>query len=294
MSKNPREISVIVNHNSNPYRIIKILRHSKTGFAVFVPEHFPSGWLGKYRINYGQRVSYVPLEAFPVRFSTTRPVKLSYHPDGFVQFSTVTQPILSGVSTLGTPKGLGIHTQPLHNPIRTGPVVGVTIWGLHTFSPYQHGGKNAEFEFQESDIPGWPGHPTGTQLAYLLELHLFPAHHSADLYTASDGSLRMTVPMPNFKVHGKLFTFRVLPFRLTGGTLAGLYVRRMPVSFPTEAGFILGGPTRIILPEIVGFKIGEGLIASYPALGDTSGLASLDYNPPSPDALLGSKPEGES
>jgi hypothetical protein len=53
------------------------------------------------------------------------------------------------------------------------------------------------------------------------------------------------------------------------------------VSFPVESGYILEGPSQILYPELFGFRIGETLVASYPALWDLTGFHSLDYTPAS-------------
>lgn len=59
---------------------------------------------------------------------------MSFHPDGFVQFSGENAArILSGRDTGGEPKGLGVMFNPLFNPIRSGPTFGVSAWGLEEF-----------------------------------------------------------------------------------------------------------------------------------------------------------------
>lgn len=62
-------------------------------------------------------------------------MKLSYHTDGFAQFSGESAGrITSGIDpTTGEPKGLGLFTNPLTAPIRSGPSVGVTVWGMEEF-----------------------------------------------------------------------------------------------------------------------------------------------------------------
>jgi len=79
-------------------------------------------------------------------------VKLSYHPDGFVQFSgEIGGTVISGKDpTTGQPRGIGLKINPLSRPIFSGPTFGVTVWGLDEFQQVKEGTKNVVI-FEESD-----------------------------------------------------------------------------------------------------------------------------------------------
>ena len=68
-------------------------------------------------------------------FTVEDRAKLSYHTDGFVQFSSENPGrIISGRDiSSGEPKGLGVISHPLTNPIWTGASASITAWGLDDF-----------------------------------------------------------------------------------------------------------------------------------------------------------------
>lgn len=70
-----------------------------------------------------------------VGFTADDRVKLSYHVDGFAQFSSENPgKIISGRNPkTGEPRGLGLFTHPLSVPIVSGPSLGVTVRGLEEF-----------------------------------------------------------------------------------------------------------------------------------------------------------------
>ncbi len=108
------------------------------GFAIFVP-YFPEteGLLFKVPQDYSKKESFVPLEKIE-RFRVSSNVKLSFHMTGFVQFSALNKPIISGYShELKAPKGIGLHAD---NPVRinTGPLCSVQIHNPIDFALHHH------------------------------------------------------------------------------------------------------------------------------------------------------------
>jgi hypothetical protein len=117
-------------------KITKIIGLNGTGFSVLTPYHkAKSGFLYKHRVN------LLPLgtSAFSwsecVGFTAEDRAKLTYHVDGFAQFSSEVQgKIVSGRDPkTGEPKGLGIYVRSLKSPSVSGPSVGVQVWGIAEF-----------------------------------------------------------------------------------------------------------------------------------------------------------------
>jgi hypothetical protein len=75
-------------------------------------------------------------------------LKLSHHPDGFVQFSGTG--IRSGRDEQGNPKGLGLRSFPLNRPT-AGPAFGLTVLTPLAFK--EAGAKEqGEILFKEEDL----------------------------------------------------------------------------------------------------------------------------------------------
>src|ERR1051326_3354577 len=138
MSKSQsKTIGIAIDGAVGARKLTKIVGYGAQGFAVVTPYHTArSGFLGKMPVDYNKigpmKVPYDDI----VGFTAESRVKLSYHPDGFVQFSGEAQgTVISGRdSKSGEPKGIGLMSQPLTSPIRSGPTFGITAWGLQDFA----------------------------------------------------------------------------------------------------------------------------------------------------------------
>jgi hypothetical protein len=146
------------------------------GFAAMVPYHTAKqGFLLKHSVRYDHPIGLVPCPT-AIPFSATDRVKLSIHLDGFVQFSGQdTKRIVSGRdSVTGQPKGIGlVFDHPIDN-IRSGPLFGIILWGLHDFAEQKVANASClEFALEDvySDRPLLCGEEMD---AYLLEFFIFP------------------------------------------------------------------------------------------------------------------------
>jgi hypothetical protein len=131
-------ISIQPGPGSVPKKVTKIVSLKDGGFSVLTPYHEArSGFLFKMPIGPDilQKLHYQASFSECVSFSANDRVKLSYHADGFAQFSgEVGGRIISGRDPVTKePKGLGLITHPLAKPIWTGGSVGITMWGIEAF-----------------------------------------------------------------------------------------------------------------------------------------------------------------
>lgn len=116
-------------------RVIKTIGYGDGGVSLLAPYHAArSGLLTKTLYDYSKSEMTTSLEEADT-FSASDRVKLSYHVDGFVQFSGEDPGrIASGRDPLtGEPKGLGIMANPMDRPVQTGPAFGIVLWGLEDF-----------------------------------------------------------------------------------------------------------------------------------------------------------------
>ena len=135
-----------------PRKLTKVIGLNGQGFSVLTPYHAArSGYLFKLPMDLrklGERV--IPWNE-AIAFTAEDRVKLSYHIDGFAQFSSETPgKIISGRDPKnGEPKGLGLLVRSLSSPSVSGPSVGVTAWGLEDFEEIADDDEVVLFEPQD-------------------------------------------------------------------------------------------------------------------------------------------------
>lgn len=256
----------------SPRRIVKIVPYPAGGFAVTVPYHTANqGFLAKVPVDYKANRSTVGRPDLIERYHASDRVKLSYHKDGFVQFSGENpSKILSGRdSQTLEPKGLGLVTQPPSDPIKTGPSFVVIVWGLDEFESLP-AGKSAEVftdqECYERD------YPVDDANGWLVEGFVFPRRFWAGV--RNQGGRRVTSRMfRDFEASGAVLEMRVIDLPRQPSFLA-LLVSRLKVEYSCPSGFNMGGPG-VRRPD----DTGTNLIAVYPskAAGGTDDSTSLDF-----------------
>lgn len=135
---NGKPVKIAIEDDEGIYRTVsKIVPYRDGGFAVVAPYHAAKeGFLFKMANpeELGGRFS-VPAPAEVYRYTAAHRIKLSFHPDGFIQFSGENPGTMrSARGPLGEPKGLGILRPPLSKPIVSGPTFGILAWGLSDFA----------------------------------------------------------------------------------------------------------------------------------------------------------------
>jgi hypothetical protein len=140
--------------DGSPRKVTKIISYRDGGFGLLAPYHAAKqGFVTKTMVDYSKTQHQVQLETTE-RFAASDRVKLSYHPDGFVQFSGEnTGRIVSGRDAVtGEPKGLGFMTNPLSSPVLTGPSFGISCWGLDDFQVQKGKPHGDLITFDEDDF----------------------------------------------------------------------------------------------------------------------------------------------
>ncbi len=240
-------------------KITKIVPHSGGGFAVLAPYHKArSGLLLKFPVDYdGKGETAVPFEEC-AGYSADDRVKLSFHPDGFVQFSGENpRKIVSGRDPqTGEAKGLGLMSNPLSNPIRSGPTFGISVWGLHEFEELE-ADREGVLSFSQEEMyyrACVPGKENGAHVeAFLFE----PRYWSGVRGKPPAMNLSLCVGM--FEASGAALDLKVIRLE-NSDTFIGVLASHVRIGFSEESGFTLNGPS-----ESVEGHRKCALMAIYPA-----------------------------
>ncbi len=127
---------VIYEKNNIKHKICRVMFGSDGSYYVTSPYHpVNKAVLMKLTVKYGEymeetQVSYKEALDMASLDDDDKRLKLTHHPSGFIQFSG--QGIISGKDADGAPKGVGIQSWPLTQPV-PGPSFGVALLGLEQF-----------------------------------------------------------------------------------------------------------------------------------------------------------------
>lgn len=270
MSRRETIVAIRSPDTGHLHKITKVVAYKEGGFAVLTPYHSArSGYLTIMPIDYNKIGKYSVSAQEVAAFSVEDRVKLSYHPDGFVQFSgEIGGQVISGKDpATGLPRGIGLTTNPLSNPVSSGPTFGVTVWGLDDFDQVKKMISNIVI-FEESD---WyyrgcsPAEATG----WFVEFFVFPARYWAAARKGRHGFF-LTLSFYGFEASMGVIEMRIIELPGQPIFLAGFASRCRP-RFSTPSGWVLGGPG-----EVDETGLGRVLHAFYPNQGFPTPATSLN------------------
>ena len=225
-----------------PRKITKIVSLKDGGFSVLMPYHQEkSGYLAKLPMPQGVG-PHVRRWSEGVTFTAENRVKLSYHADGFAQFSGESSgKIISGIDpATGRPKGLGVRSNPLLTPTWSGAVAAITIWGIDEYLTTKDSASGTIiYERDEcyyrrclpDEADGW-----------VLTIHTFPRNPPLPI------RFRNNFPFLQVAAQGRPFSpllyvaeYRVVD--LQGPVILGLNLNRIVTKVDTKSGWMLSGPS---------------------------------------------------
>jgi hypothetical protein len=141
--------------------LIKLMKFwwGTDGSYYFSCPYIPGGraLLMKTTVNYSKQEQESRLEEaleLALLEDDDRRLKVSHHPDGFLQFSG--EGIRSGRNADGQPKGIGTTSWRVTNPTR-GPSFGMSVFGLHAFARLGQA-RPGDLVFKENEMflpSGW-------------------------------------------------------------------------------------------------------------------------------------------
>lgn len=172
-------------------------------------------------------------------FTADDRVKLSLHPDGFTQFSGENSArIVSGRDPVtGEPKGLGLMAHPFSNPVRSGPTLGMQVWGLDDFDELDK--ESSAIVFTDDD---WYYRGCSPQEAtsWLIEIILFPTRYWAGVRKRGD-RLILSMALYGFEASMAVVDMAVVPLEHQQVFIA-LFVSRGRTTFNQPSGWTMQGP----------------------------------------------------
>jgi hypothetical protein len=270
-------IAVLPEGESTPRKITKVVGLNGGGFSVLAPYHKACrGFLFKVPVDPSEQFREKRYWEEVEGFTADSRAKLSYHADGFVQFSSEMQgQIISGRDPeTGEPKGLGLMSHPLSSPIWSGPSVIVSAWGLEDFEPLTS--PKGSIVFRSRDCYFRACEPSQAN-GWLLSIFVFRTGTIPPCQYV-DGDLVCDVAIE--RISGPLLgVMRLRVVRLQSeNVLLGLAMNRATLSFPDKSGWTINGPGDY---NVV--KKGHVLFACYPRdMIPVSGRPSLDRSASKP------------
>ncbi len=223
-------------------KLAKVVGYGNQGFAVLTPYHSArSGFVAKIPIDYKKIGEFNVAYDDIVGFDTEHRVKLSYHPDGFVQFSGETKgQVTSGRNEhSGEPKGIGLLTQPLSSPIRSGPSFGITAWGLGDFISHNASPQETDVVFGLEDMYFRGINPRQAN-AIVLEVFALPLRYWAGVRKRGSDYV-LTMAFEDFQASRAAIEMKVIDLPNQEVLLAG-FVSHTRVEFGSQSGWVLNGP----------------------------------------------------
>jgi hypothetical protein len=269
--------AIVIKSRAGLRRVCKVICLADGGFSVTAPYHQArAGTLLRApwnRSNVGH---------FDVPFSAVKPfsasdrVKLSYHPDGFVQFSgEKNSKIISGRDKLTRePRGLGLVTNALNTPVQSGPSVGCGVWGLQDFSAWTYRTNESALLFDDDDFycePRDPERHATCRDGFHISFFVFPRAILEDAIGPLHTEDEIFMPLP-MNIHHRETPFPIKLVCISAETALGVIAMSLEYSFDTLSGFELSAPS----------DGRSSMMAIYPPLPLPAPGRSLDYLPQLP------------
>lgn len=268
MSKKKFSYTVAVPVGPRTVKLAKIVIGTDCSYYVSIPYHVFSGaaTLAKFTVNYETHIQLIEFSNsidFAKATNDKKTLKLSHHPDGFVQFSG------PGVTSGPGKNGFAVQSWPLDKPV-SGPSFTLFIRDFEQFKSNRI-----------SDVPCIFDLPIDRQIirpnCVLIEGFYFPRERRISIYDFL-GTKRIKEIHPN----GTLLTLKVLdaPDTCQNRGFLAMHCSFWFDDLEPKQFLSLNSSTGNIRFNEQGQKLGDGLHCLYPASANPEVSArSLDYKP---------------
>ncbi|NQT23306.1 MAG: hypothetical protein HQ579_07735 [Candidatus Omnitrophica bacterium] len=269
--------TIIIKKNECFYKISKVFFGKDGSYYVTVPYHKErKGWIWKFEKNFpslndfeNMGTLHIPMSAaIDVASSDENIIKLSHHPDGFVQFSG--KGIISGKDPSGNVQGVGIHSWTLRDPA-PGPSFVITINGVEDFEQVTNTKDKTAIIFSENAIVG-----LSSQSGYVIEGFYFPKELRRFVYILKDGSKMIQLTHPSKCI----MTMKVIlpPEDSEIQGFIGLSINKSEIKTGVaRSGFFISAPTQFTFNKNNSDVKVTTIFCSYPRGREDMVKRSLNY-----------------
>ena len=242
-SRTIKEVRVLFEDPSGTWRkITKIVPYKipDGGFAIMLPYHRArQGYLFKLQVSDSISGAILTKSKIVDEYTASERIKLSFHSNGFTQFSSVSgNTILSGLDQkTGKIKGLGIMAKPFSTPVWSGSAFWIGIWGLDSFEKATPGLKDICFTSADLSRRGILSNQTNCVFlqGYLVKPNLLRVHGKfpdircvENLWDQAYGK-KMPKQLRVIALHSNEVVLMIEAYRFRG-------------SYPTPSGYIMCSP----------------------------------------------------
>ncbi len=262
--------TVLYEKDGVTYKLCKILFGSDGSYYVTSPYHpAEKAVLLKMTVNYALQETVIPIEqAVDIASAEDddKRIKLSHHPDGFIQFSG--QGILSGKDAEGNIRGIGVMSWPLDHPVR-GPAFALSMRGVEKFQQANKvRGEVCLFKHEELT-------PMPNANVLTMEGYYFPPLWRRFIETSQDGTKTISIVHPA----GAVLRLKVI-FAPEQCARPGFIGLEMYTDFDDSEdmidSFILSGSTGNLRENEQGQLLADGIYCMYPR-SNIQVRRSVDY-----------------
>ncbi len=277
---------VAYRHEGKLYRLTRIVYGTDGSYYVTAPAHpEEKAQFVMMTVNYAKQHMEVPLEEavdLAGAEGEDKELKLSHHPDGFMQFSGAG--LVSGREADGTIRGMGVMTWPLWDPIR-GPAFGLALTRPEDFVPETTESADTVV-FDDADVSRLDDADVVS-----LEAYYFPPLWRRFIRPDAKGrpvirvfhpakavlELRVLLPHAKCELPGflgiEIYTQYSIPLLGDAGEPEDAEHVHEP-----EPGFIFSGSTGNLRRNEDGELLGDGIYCVYP-VQQIAGKRNLDFVP---------------
>jgi len=280
LEKMPRSASYTVAYRRDGtcVDLCRVVFGSDGSYYVTAPYHpLDRAFAEIYTVNYAQATRAALSDAVELALldDDERRLKISHHPDGFLQFSG--EGVRSGRDEAGKPRGIGVMSWPLNNPT-FGP-----SFSLMFSDPIECGRvavpRSTHIVFDESDLLHIRRQMSGLRIAG----YYFPTRWRESVSRTDDGAYWLHLLHPNGQALKRL---RVVPAGVDAEHAGLIGLEALPHGLKgagTDPIFVLSTSTGNLRRNDDGDLLGDQLMCFYaqPDLCDVS-FESLNYTLPSP------------
>jgi len=182
---------ICIKEDNKIYKVISVTADKKDGsiYAFFNYCKEKDAFVLQHKHKYKGGPQMIKKSQITKEFIVDKTAKLSIHRNGFVQLSG--NGILSGINEkTGKPRGIGVFSSPLDQPVSSGPTFAFTCWGLKDgFELLNKQKKNIQYiilnknknDFVERRI-GLDENKLSNAFIYVLEFYIFPQEANRFIY----------------------------------------------------------------------------------------------------------------